>query len=115
MINTFSQGVTENCVILDPLGTIEVDVAYPLQPNVTVIGYDMVNNIKRLEHLQDFTPEKIFSTFFKPHTCSETKPVTKFIMYETYAGVCRLAGVKPRPKSMVKIAGRFAYKEASDA
>lgn len=115
MIHTFSQGVTENCVILDPLGDIEVDVPYPLQPNVTVVGYDMVNNIKRLKHLQDFTAENIFNTFFKPHTCTETKPASKFIMYETYAGICRLVGVKPRPKNLVGIAGRFAYKEASDA
>ena len=115
MIHTFSEGVTENCVLLDPCGNIEVDVPYALQPNVVVIGYGMVGNIKRLEQLPDFTPQSIFNTFFKPHTCTETKPVTKFVMYETYAGICRLAGVNPIPKNMVGVSGRFAYKEVGDA
>ncbi|AUR92409.1 hypothetical protein NVP1171O_82 [Vibrio phage 1.171.O._10N.261.52.F12] len=115
MIHTFSEGVTENCVLLDPSGNIEVDVPYALQPNVIVIGYGMVDNIKRLEQLPDFTPQSIFKTFFKPHTCTETKPVTKFVMYETYVGICRLGAVKPLSRNRIDMRGRFAYKEVGDA
>ncbi|CAM0047576.1 hypothetical protein VPHK459_0092 [Vibrio phage K459] len=114
MIHTFSAGVTENCVVLDPKGTIEVDVPYELRPGVIVIGYDMVNNIKRLEQLPDFGPYQVFETFFKPHTCTETKPVLKEVMYATYESVCRLADIKPLPRHRTTIPSGMTYKDAVD-